>query len=105
MRRYVFVYMARIIIQIVEKKTADQRQIFDLAIENAPLSISHNVILRAASDTGKWTLRPEAAALEKQLISDSTHVDTTISRWCEKVREAANNGCATHLQFPLQLLH
>src|ERR1019366_1644037 len=56
--------------------------------QNAPLSIAEKVVWLAATNQGKWKIRPESKVSEDlQLISDGALVDQAIQTWTMRVRE------------------
>lgn len=79
--------------RLLRLKTPECDESFIWIVKNSPLSIAEKIVLRAASDQGKWEVRHENKVSEdRQLISDSALVDQAIQIWKERVREYAAKG-------------
>ena len=79
--------------RLLRLKKPEYKECFLSISQEAPLSISENIICWAATQQGKWIIRPESKVDEdRQLISDSALVDQAIQKWSERVRECITQG-------------
>lgn len=89
---------AKVMSRLLTRAPQEERsKCLSLIVNKAPLSISEPVLLEAASEQGKWIIRPElATSQEKQLVPDSQAVDMAIKEWSNRVRESLRHGDLTN---------
>ena len=84
---------AKVMKRLLRQKSPECNECFLSIARNAPLPISERVVVLAATNQGKWKIRPEDKVNEEhQLISDSNLVDLAIRTWTERVHECDTQG-------------
>ncbi|WP_083411851.1 KAP family P-loop NTPase fold protein [Janthinobacterium sp. 1_2014MBL_MicDiv] len=92
---------------LIRKAPAEKREsIFLQVVARSPLSISENVLLEAATDQGKWIMRPGMAKeADDQLISSSDVVNEAIATWSDNVRRSVVTGVLSEEPRMHAILH
>lgn len=84
---------ANLMKRLLQLKTEGYEECFLMITQNAPLSISENIVLLAVRNQGKWENHPENRVSEdRQLISDGDLVDRSIKIWSERVKKCVAQG-------------
>jgi predicted KAP-like P-loop ATPase len=84
----------KVLDRILKRSPLDRRsECFNLVVTKAPLSVSERILLDAAAEQGKWSIRPNMVkSKESQLVPDSQVVDLAIETWSCRVRESIQQG-------------
>lgn len=79
---------------IIEKQQPGGRSVlFMLAIDEAPLSMTHNLIYQAATECGLWIQRKhEITQPQYRLIQDEAAVEEGIAKWKARAQQASTEG-------------
>lgn len=89
----VAVGVARLIARIIEISKDLSIPVFHRVVAEAPLSVGHDILLRAATEQGKWSMRPNhEVSVDEQLVPDGGAVDAAIAVWCDRAGKAAVEG-------------
>ena len=85
---------AKVLDRILRRSPLERRsECFNLIVTKAPLSVSERILLDAAAEQGKWSIRPDMVkSKEAQLVPDSHVVDLAIETWSCRVRESIQQG-------------